>query len=159
MHTMRLRVQLAALALAALALACNGDSSTAPSVDITTVNFASSLGISLASMNKTADGLYFQDTPTGTGATASKGDTLTVNYTGYFTNGTSFDSSVGKVPLKFKLGAGQVIAGWEEGLAGMKVGGTRKLVIPPALGYGSSGSGSIPGNTILVFTVQLLSIP
>ncbi len=136
------------LGLAMLA-ACKSDSTTAPVVDITQVTFASSLGINLASMTKTADGLYFQDSPAGTGATASSGSHLTVNYTGYFTNGSTFDTSAGKTPLGFTLGQGQVIAGWDEGLAGMKVGGTRKLVIPPSLGYGSTANGPIPANQFL----------
>ena len=157
---MRFRHHFAVAAVCAVALtSCTSSSPTAPVTDLTNITFASSLGINLAAMNKNADGLYWQDSPVGTGSAAAKGDSLTVAYTGYFTNGTSFDSSVGKAPLKFKLGVGLVIPGWDEGLVGMKVGGTRKLVIPPALGYGANGSGSIPGNSVLVFTVQLISIP
>jgi peptidylprolyl isomerase/FKBP-type peptidyl-prolyl cis-trans isomerase FkpA len=98
--------------------------------------------------------LVVEDIAVGTGATAAAGDSLTVNYTGTFTDGRTFDS--GK--FTFALGAGQVIKGWDQGLVGMKVGGKRKLTIPPDLAYGSQGSGPIPPNTTLVFVVELLSI-
>jgi len=153
-----LRPALAAVALIALA-SCTPEASTAPAVDITAVTFASSLGITLSAMTKTASGLYYQDTQAGTGVTAVSGNHLTMHYTGYLTNGSTFDTSIGKTPFGFTLGSGQVIAGWDEGVAGMKVGGTRKLVIPPSLGYGPTTVGSIPANSILVFTVQLVSIP
>ena len=93
-------------------------------------------------------------------ATAQSGDTVTVNYSGWLTNGTLFDSSYnpGRSPFSFQLGAGQVIPGWDEGVAGMKVGETVKLIIPPALGYGSTGQGPIPPNATLVFEVNLLAI-
>ena len=156
---MRFRSLSAVLCSALVLAACNGSDSTAPAVDITTVNFASNLGITLSQMNKNADGLYLQDAPAGTGATAVKGNQVTVNYTGYYTNGTQFDTSIGKSPLVLPLGQGQVIAGFDEGITGMKVGGTRKLVIPPALGYGATAHGSVPANSILVFTVQLIPTP
>ena len=153
-----LRSSLATMAIAVLA-ACTPEASTAPAVDITVVTFASSLGITLSAMTKTASGLYYQDTQAGTGVTAVSGNHLTMHYTGYLTNGSTFDTSIGKTPFGFTLGSGQVIAGWDEGVAGMKVGGTRKLVIPPSLGYGPTAVGSRPANSILVFTVQLVSIP
>ena len=157
---MRICRHLAAVVLTAVALsACSSDATTAPAVDVTTVNFASSLGINLSAMTRTADGLYYQDSPAGTGTNAITGSHVTVNYTGYFTNGAVFDTSIGRSPFGFTVGQGQVIAGWDEGIVGMKVGGTRKLVIPPSLGYGSAGSGPIPPNSILVFTVQLISVP
>ena len=110
--------------------------------------------------------LQIIDTTGGTGATASAGNTVTVNYTGWLydasaTNfrGKQFDSSVGKSPFTFKLGVGQVIQGWDQGVAGMKVGGTRTLIIPSALGYGSAGiAGVIPGNAALIFSVNLLAV-
>lgn len=109
--------------------------------------------------------LQTTDTIVGTGATATAGNTVTVNYTGWLYNasaanlhGTQFDSSVGKAPFSFKLGAGQVIQGWDLGVAGMKVGGSRTLVIPSSMGYGSSGAGVIPPNTALVFNVDLLAV-
>ena len=104
--------------------------------------------------------LVVEDLVVGTGATAAAGNTLTVNYTGTFLDGTKFDSSLdpGRTPYSFVLGAGQVIAGWDQGLVGMKVGGRRKLTIPPELAYGSTGRGSIPPNTTLVFVIDLLSV-
>lgn len=97
----------------------------------------------------------------GTGAESKAGDSLTVNYTGTFENGTKFDSSLnpGREPFVFTVGAGQVIKGWDQGMVGMKVGEQRKLTIPPELGYGESGiPGAIPGNATLIFVVDLLKI-
>jgi FKBP-type peptidyl-prolyl cis-trans isomerase len=98
------------------------------------------------------------DLVVGTGAEAVVGDTLTVNYTGWLADGTQFDTSYGKQPFVFRLGAGQVIKGWDQGLVGTKVGGQRRLIIPPSLAYGSTGSGPIPGNATLKFDVELVSI-
>ncbi len=107
----------------------------------------------------TQDGLRITDEVVGTGAEAAVGKVVTVHYTGTFTNGTKFDSSVDRgMPFSFLLGAGQVIKGWDEGVQGMKVGGKRKLVIPPSLGYGSINRGPIPANSTLVFEVELLDI-
>ncbi len=92
------------------------------------------------------------------GPMAIVGTKVTVNYTGALANGTVFDSSVGRDPFTFVLGSGQVIQGWEEGLDGMHVGEIRKLIIPPALGYGAKGQGPIPPNATLVFTIELLSV-
>jgi FKBP-type peptidyl-prolyl cis-trans isomerase FkpA len=101
----------------------------------------------------------------GTGADALTGRVLTVNYTGWFYNesatdgkGVQFDSSAGQPPLTFTLGAGQVIQGWEQGVQGMKVGGIRRLVIPPSLAYGQSRFGPIPPNATLVFEIELLEV-
>jgi FKBP-type peptidyl-prolyl cis-trans isomerase FkpA len=104
--------------------------------------------------------LKITDTVAGTGAVAAAGDTVNVLYTGKFDDGTVFDASSlhGNQPFTFILGARQVIQGWDLGLVGMKVGGTRELTIPPELGYGSSGQGPIPPNATLHFTVKLLSI-
>src|SRR6516162_505720 len=105
----------------------------------------------------TTSGVQYWDITPGTGATAVSGQKVTVNYTGWLTSGKQFDTSVGKRPFQFKLGAGQVIQGWDDGVAGMKVGGKRQLRIPPNLGYGSQGiSGTIPPNATLVFDVELL---
>jgi FKBP-type peptidyl-prolyl cis-trans isomerases 1 len=108
----------------------------------------------------TESGLIYEDTTVGTGATATAGQTVTVHYTGWLTNGTKFDSSKDRnQPFSFHLGAGEVIRGWDEGVAGMKVGGTRKLTIPPQLGYGARGAGGvIPPNATLVFEVELLGV-
>ncbi len=99
------------------------------------------------------------DVVVGSGATAVSGDTLTVHYVGTFTSGTVFDSSrTNNQPFTFRLGAGQVIQGWDVGVPGMKVGGRRKLTIPPELAYGNRQVGSIPPNSTLVFEIELLSI-
>lgn len=99
------------------------------------------------------------DLVVGTGATAASGDTLTVHYVGTLTNGTVFDSSrASNQPFTFRLGVGQVIQGWDLGVPGMKVGGKRKLTIPPELAYGSRQVGSIPPNSTLIFEIELLSI-
>jgi FKBP-type peptidyl-prolyl cis-trans isomerase len=94
----------------------------------------------------------------GTGAPALPGHQVTVNYTGRLTDGTVFDTSVGHTPFTFMLGMSQVIPGWDMGVAGMKVGEKRKLIIPPNLAYGSSGTGNIPPNSELIFEVDLLDV-
>ncbi|HRH26353.1 MAG TPA: FKBP-type peptidyl-prolyl cis-trans isomerase [Candidatus Paceibacterota bacterium] len=102
--------------------------------------------------------LQVTDSVVGIGAEAVSGKTVTVHYTGKFTDGKVFDSSVGKQPFSFILGAGQVIAGWDTGVAGMKVGGKRSLVIPSSLGYGPNDYGPIPGGSTLLFDVELLDV-
>jgi len=112
-----------------------------------------------AQMTTTASGLQYQDLVVGKGAQPKEGDTVIVNYTGRFTNGKIFDTSVGKQPFPFRLGRGEVIKGWDEGVASMHVGGKRKLVIPPDLAYGAGGyPGVIPPNSTLTFDVELLNI-
>lgn len=107
----------------------------------------------------TGSGVQYWDITPGTGATAVSGKKVTVNYTGWLTNGKRFDTSVGKRPFQFKLGGGEVIQGWDDGVAGMKVGGKRQLRIPPNLGYGSQGAGGvIPPNATLIFDVELLAV-
>lgn len=109
---------------------------------------------------KTMDGLIMQDLVLGTGAEATTGKKVTVNYSGTLVDGTKFDSSYDRgVPFSFNLGAGEVIKGWDEGFTGMKVGGKRKLTIPPELGYGAQGAGgAIPPNATLIFEVELLKV-
>ena len=108
----------------------------------------------------TASGPKYVDLIVGTGREAAAGNLVSVHYTGWLTNGTKFDSSVDRrESFSFPLGGGKVIRGWDEGVAGMKVGGKRKLTIPPQLGYGSRGAGGvIPPNATLVFDVELLEI-
>ncbi len=112
-------------------------------------------------MIKTTSGLQYQDVVVGTGAVAKAGQTVTVQYTGTLENGKKFDSSYDRSePFLFKLGVGEVIKGWDEGVAGMKVGGKRKLIIPASLGYGAQnvGNGLIPPNSVLLFDVELVAV-
>ncbi len=112
------------------------------------------------STTTTPSGLEITDYKVGEGAEAKKGDTVAVHYTGTLKDGgTEFDSSIPrKAPIRFPIGTGRVIKGWDEGIAGMKVGGLRKLVIPPELGYGDRDKGKIPPNSTLVFTVELMEV-
>ncbi len=122
---------------------------------------AAALGGALQSEKSqlTASGLRITDLEIGDGPEATAGQTVSVNYRGTLEDGKEFDSSYNRGPFSFPLGAGRVIQGWDEGVAGMKVGGKRKLVIPPELGYGSRGAGKvIPPNATLIFEVELLGI-
>ena len=109
---------------------------------------------------KTPSGLQIEELVVGEGAAAASGRKVSVHYTGWLTNGTKFDSSKDRnEAFEFGLGGGQVIRGWDEGVQGMKVGGKRKLTIPPELGYGARGAGGvIPPNATLVFEVELLGV-
>ncbi len=133
-----------------------------------------SLGVSMSAVSPaafaqgspsvTASGLILADTKAGTGAEAKSGNTCTMHYTGWLyengNKGAKFDSSLDRgEPFAFRLGEGQVIKGWDEGVAGMKVGGKRTLIIPPELGYGARGAGGvIPPNATLLFEVELLGV-
>ncbi|MBK5913535.1 FKBP-type peptidyl-prolyl cis-trans isomerase [Rhodocyclus purpureus] len=112
------------------------------------------------SVTTTASGLQIEEIKVGEGATAAAGQMVSVHYTGWLTSGAKFDSSLDrKQAFRFQLGARQVIAGWDEGVAGMRVGGVRKLTIPSHLGYGPRGAGGvIPPNATLVFEVELLDV-
>jgi len=150
---MRRLFLLLACALPLVAAACD-DSPT--SVEDT--EFAPSLEVDLAAMTRTGSGLYYQDLTVGGGAEAQPGTTVAVYYRGWLANGVKFDERTSGTPFEFPLGTRYVIAGWDEGVAGMKVGGRRKLVIPSHLGYGSRGQGTIPPNAVLVFEVDLLGV-
>ena len=128
---------------------------TAPSA-----TYAPDLEVDLTTFERTDSGLRVKDLQVGSGEEANAGETVAVHYTGWLPDGTKFDSSRDRnEPFAFPLGAGAVIAGWDEGVAGMKVGGRRKLVIPPRLGYGAEAQGDvIPPNATLVFDVELLEV-
>lgn len=153
---------LAALLVAPL-LACSD--SVGPLLTIDDVSYASALGVNLGALTRTASGLGYQDIEVGTGALAEPGKTATVSYTGRLTDGTVFDASTPARPtLTFAIGdvpnVQRVVPGFEEGVTGMRVGGVRKIVIPPALAYGRDGiDGVIPDNSVIVFDVELVSVP
>ncbi len=139
--------------------ACSQSTSTGPSIESTT--FAAALGVDLKAMTKTPDGLYVRDVTVGTGALAIVGHRVSVHYTGWLANGTQFDANgPSDPPFSFNIGVGEVIAGWDEGVQGMLVGGRRQLVIPPSLAYGAAGAGGgvIPPNAILVFVIDLVAV-
>lgn len=119
-----------------------------------------SSGAASGSQTTTPSGLKYEDVKVGTGDAAETGKTVSVHYTGWLTDGKKFDSSKDRgQPFEFPLGGGRVIKGWDEGVKGMKVGGVRKLTIPPELGYGARGAGgAIPPNATLVFEVELLKV-
>jgi FKBP-type peptidyl-prolyl cis-trans isomerase FkpA len=122
--------------------------------------FSASLGVDTTAMTRTPSGLRYQEMNPGQGKEATAGKIVSVHYTGWLPNGEKFDSSRDRnEPFSFTLGAGEVIAGWDEGVAGMKVGARRKLVIPPDLAYGTAGAPpDIPPGATLVFDVELLDV-
>lgn len=133
----------------------------APSINISDQNTQTNATVEQAQPTPNPNAkVKIQDLKVGTGQTAKTGDTVEVNYVGTLTNGKKFDSSYDRnQPFDFQLGAGQVIKGWDEGIVGMKVGGKRRLTIPPELGYGPQGAPpTIPPNATLIFTVELLKI-
>ena len=139
-------------------LACGG-SADRENAEAST-GFSASLEVDTTALTKTPSGLRYQDVTEGNGTEATADRTVSVHYTGWLPNGEKFDSSRDRnEPFSFTLGAGQVIAGWDEGVAGMKVGGRRKLVIPADLGYGTAGAPpAIPPGATLVFDVELLDV-
>jgi FKBP-type peptidyl-prolyl cis-trans isomerase len=147
----------ALVAVVGLCVGCSGGNSGKGAEPKTSSDNAQA---SSAEVVTTASGLKYQVLQAGTGEVAKAGQNVSVHYTGWLTNGQKFDSSVDRgQPFQFALGAGQVIRGWDEGVAGMKVGEKRKLTIPPQLGYGAGGAGNvIPPNATLVFDVELLGV-
>jgi len=151
---------LAVLALAACAdSAPEAEESRLPPGYTVARDYASALNVDLSDMERRTTGLYVQDVVTGEGERADSGDIVVVHYTGWLPQGRQFDSSRERDrPYEVAIGYGRVIDGWDHGIVGMKVGGQRRLVIPPALAYGESGRGIIPGNSTLVFDVELLEV-
>lgn len=146
-----------AATLLALAACSTENSPVSESLPIEQTTFAPALGVNLATSTRTAEGLYYRDLVVGTGAELTSGRTVSVFYQGALANGSQFDAT-GASPFAFRLGVGQVIRGWDLGVAGMKVGGRRQLIIPPSLGYGGQRVGPIPPNSILVFTVEAAGV-
>jgi FKBP-type peptidyl-prolyl cis-trans isomerase len=141
-----------AIAVIIALAACQSKPAAAPANGtIQTATFGPALHVDLKASTKTGSGLYYRDLVLGDGPMATRGEQVSVNYTGWLADGKQFESSV----YSFRLGTGSVIPGWDEGLVGMRVGGKRQLIIPPGLAYGAGGQGQIPPNAILVFTVEL----
>jgi FKBP-type peptidyl-prolyl cis-trans isomerase len=149
------RMMAGGLLVALAACAPAGSVAIAPE----TVTFAPSLNVDLASMQRLRSGVYIRDLREGTGPGVRRGDRVAVRYAGWTTNGTLFDAlAPPSQPREFRLGDGQVISGWEDGLAGMKPGGQRQLVIPASEGYGGRRVGAVPPHSTLVFLIELVAV-
>ena len=161
MRLRRLSVALLPLAFSACLSGTDYSTNVTPAVPIEQTTFAASLNVDLTQSTKTASGLYIRDLTVGTGAAATSVYPTSVYYAGYLATGQRFDFRASpSQPFAITAASGRVIAGWEEGIVGMKVGGTRQLIIPPSLAYGAAGDPPvIPANAVLVFTVELVSIP
>ena len=152
------RLALALLVAAPLALGACSDL-VVPVEDPVTTQFAPTLDVDLAASRRTESGLYIEDVVTGTGAVADSGKILNVYYAGWLSNGRQFDSNRGaSAPFQMQLGVTSLIRGWTEGLVGMRVGGRRRLVVPPALGYGTVSQPRIPAGSVLVFEIDLVNL-
>lgn len=127
--------------------------------DPATTTYAPALGVTLSTFTRRPSGVYVRDDAVGRGAVAIRGRGVLVRYSGALPDGSTIDSShASGRPLAFVLGRGEVIKGWDEGMVGMRVGGTRTLVVPPALGYGAGSPPGIPPNAVLVFRVKLVGV-
>ena len=137
---------------------CGGGSSSSNTMTTpTTTSTTTTINGKVVPLTTTASGLQYYDTTVGSGVSPTTGRTVSVQYVGTLLDGTQFDASPSGNPLLFPIGVGQVIAGFDEGISTMKVGGQRRLVIPAALGYGSASKTNIPPNSTLVFDIQLLA--
>ena len=157
-----MRIRSIVIGATVLSLAgCSKPASTLPTDPanqvIATATFDSSLHVDLKASTQTPSGLYYRDLVVGTGPAAVPGQMVAAGYIGWLTNATKFDASPAGQPYQFPLGGHRVIAGWDEGVAGMHVGGKRQLIIPATLGYGPQGSGPIPPNAVLIFNVELVA--
>jgi peptidylprolyl isomerase len=125
-------------------------------IPIEETSFASALGVNLSQSTRTAAGVYYRDISVGTGPVVANGQTLRVRYTGWLSSGLMFETNTTQPqPFPFVLGVDNVIAGWHDGLQGVRVGGKRQLIIPASMAYGSQGSGPIPGNAVIVFNIEV----
>ena len=136
--------------------ACAG--APAPMAGVDGVAYAPALGVDVTRGTRTGSGLWYQDVREGDGARAEPGRTVWIAYTGWLADGTRFDGAAVDRPLEFTIGQRKAIRGFEEGVRGMRVGGRRKLVVPPALGYGRERMGPVPANAVLVFDVELVRV-
>lgn len=157
-----MRIRSFALVTVVLSLAaCSKPASTLPTDPanqvIATATFDTSLHVDLKASTQTPSGLYYRDVVVGTGPVAAPLDTVAAGYSGALTDGKQFDASPPGQPYVFILGTHSVVAGWDEGIAGMHVGGKRQLIIPASLGYGPGGRAPIPPNGLMVFTVELVA--
>jgi FKBP-type peptidyl-prolyl cis-trans isomerase FkpA len=123
------------------------------------ISFTPALQVDLGAMERTVRGVYFRDLAIGEGPEARRGHTVRVHFAGFLPDGTQIDALAPPAqPMTFELGKGDVIPGWEAGIVGMREGGQRQLVVPPAQGYGSRGQGRVPANATLVFVIKLVSV-
>lgn len=144
-------------ALPLLAAGC-GDASGPSDPDLSTVTFAAGLGVDISTMTRVGDGVYIKDLKVGEDSLVAANKVINVRYQGWLPDGTRFDHNLAPRALfPLVLGQRRVIAGWEQGIPGMRVGGKRLLVIPPSLGYGTQANGPIPANSVLVFEVEVVS--
>jgi peptidylprolyl isomerase len=134
-----------------------GTPGAAPEISRTT--FAPSLGVDLTAMRQTPRRVWIRDLRIGTGAQVGAGAQVAIHYVGALPDGKQFDANgPAEQPFVFRINAGEVVPGFDEGVLGMRVGGRRQVIIPPALGYGAQGNGPVPGNAILVFTIDLVRV-
>jgi peptidylprolyl isomerase len=156
-----LRYSIIAITLAACATGSGGSSGGSPGATdpVAAYPYAPALGVEISAMTRSVSGLYTRDLAPGDGVRITAGDLVRARYTVHLADGTPIAGTAqGEAPLEFRLGRGQVIAAWDEGLVGMRAGGKRQLFVPPSLAYGARARGSIPGNSILVFTIEVVGV-
>lgn len=141
------------IAIMAVITACGSDSTGPEFQVIEEVEFAPELGIDLSEMTRTSSGVYYLDVEVGEGEPATDGTSMRVGYNGYLTTGVLFDSGT----TAFVVGSGNLIAGFDEGVRGMRLGGRRRIIIPPELGYGDQSYDAVPAGSILIFDVEFIS--